>query len=312
MKSFIQSSQFTQLMGLFILAGIAGVSPQLAMSRPVETNVTITPSEQKVTEAEVSQARETNQNPDSVINQSFEFQPPDRGAPGTRADAGSRGGHGQCSQLQKPMTALIPTTNLGETLATHPTFWVYVPTRSAAVELVLQDPMGQKVLYEVKFPVTQGPGVVSFRLPKTAPALEAGKTYRWMFNFFCSPTSLNRQSSEQQSDFTVSGVVARITPSTELSQQLKNASQTEKIALYAQNGLWYETVTQLGELRRTQPRNPQVASQWANLLQHQAVRLNNIAEEPVLACCDLKQKNSWPFLFQGKAAKSIDSDQLFQ
>ncbi|MDY7022255.1 MAG: DUF928 domain-containing protein [Cyanobacteriota bacterium] len=309
MKSFIQSSQCTRLMGLLILAGIAGVTPQLVMSHPVETNVTVTPSEQKVSENQVSQATETDQNPNSAVVQAFEFQPPDRGAPGTRADAGSRGGNGQCSQLQKPMTALIPTTNLGETLATHPTFWVYVPTRSATVELILQEPTSQEVLYEVKFPVTQGPGVVSFQLPKTAPPLEEGKAYRWMFNFFCSPASVNRQSSEEQSDFTVSGVVARITPSTELSQQLKKASQTEKIALYAQNGLWYETVTQLGELRRTQPLNAQVTSQWTNLLQHQAVRLNSIAEEPVLACCDLKQKNSWPFLFQGKAAKSIDSEQ---
>ncbi|MCG5060500.1 MAG: DUF928 domain-containing protein [Limnoraphis sp. WC205] len=275
-------SQSIQLAVTLILVGIELASPPLVMSNSSEES-----------------DRQNNSPSDQTT---LNFQPPNRGAPGTRADAGSRGGSGQCSKLEKPITALIPTTNWGETIAAHPTFWLYIPTSSAAtVELVLKPEGSDDVLYEVKFPVTQGPGIVSFRPPETAPPLEEGKAYRWMFNFYCSSEVLNASTrSNIQSNFTVSGIVARVAPSRALKQQLEKAGLTEKLNLYAENGLWYETLTQLAERRRTDPQNSEVADQWMDLLQHKAVLLNNIAQEPILACCQLEPKNTLSLPFKPK------------
>ena len=95
-------SQSIQLAVTLILVGIELASPPLVMSNSSEES-----------------DRQNNSPSDQTT---LNFQPPNRGAPGTRADAGSRGGSGQCSKLEKPITALIPTTNWGETIAAHPTF----------------------------------------------------------------------------------------------------------------------------------------------------------------------------------------------
>ena len=298
MQSSIRSYQSIPLIGLFILAGIEWAGPQLALSRPVETIVAEPSPQENVRGVQT----EDNQNKNnSVVVQSFNFQPPDRGAPGNRADAGSRGG--DCSQLQKPMTALIPTRNWGETIAAHPTFWLYIPTRPGDVEFVLEDETSGKQLYKTTFAVTQGPGIVSFRLPDTAPPLEKGKAYRWMFNFTCVSGGGAPENSDQQNP-SVSGIVARIDPSAQLSRQLDNASPTERIALYAQNGLWYEMLTELAELRRTEPNNAEVTAKWMDLLEHEAVRLNSIAQEPILSCCEVGQVNSLSLPIKQKRARS--------
>ncbi|MEB3277597.1 MAG: DUF928 domain-containing protein [Lyngbya sp.] len=289
------SCQSISLIGLLILAGLEWASPQLALSRPMETDLSKTRSQERVDKN------------NSVVVQTFNFQPPDRGAPGTRADAGSRGGCSQSPNQSQKLTALIPTTNWGETIAAHPTFWLYIPTRPAAVEFLLTEEDSEKVVYEGKFPITQGPGIVSFPLPETAPPLEEGKTYRWIFTFSCPSEQMSTSTNSNiPIPPTVSGVIARIAPSAELSQQLENASRGEKILLYAENGLWYETLTELAELRRTQPQNPQVAAQWLNLLQHEAVKLNNIVQEPILSCCQVEQTSSLSVRFQEKGAKSPD------
>ncbi|ERT07696.1 hypothetical protein M595_2401 [Lyngbya aestuarii BL J] len=288
MPSLNRSCQSIQLIGLFILAGIEWANPQLALSHPSQTNVSEPSTQENVRGLEAE-----DENPNSLIVQTFEFQPPDRGAPGNRSDAGSRGG--DCSQLKKPMTALIPTTNWGETIAAHPTFWLYLPSQAAAIEFILKDEAGQKELYKVDFPVTQGPGIVSFRLPDTAPPLQEGKAYRWMFNFTCASESNGNSTNVDVQNPSVSGIVARITPSAQLTQQLEKASLSDKIVLYAQNGLWYEMLTQLAELRRTQPDNRDVTAQWISLLEHEAVRLNNITQEPILTCCQVDQVNSLYF-----------------
>jgi hypothetical protein len=96
--------------------------------------------------------------------------------------------------------------------------------------------------------------------------------------------------------------VARVAPSRALKQQLEKAGLTEKLNLYAENGLWYETLTQLAERRRTDPQNSEVADQWMDLLQHKAVLLNNIAQEPILACCQLEPKNTLSLPFKQKGA----------
>lgn len=56
------------------------------------------------------------------------FKLPPKGAPGKRADAGSRSG---CPVLDKHLVALVPATNIGLTIAERPTFWFYVPYQAS-------------------------------------------------------------------------------------------------------------------------------------------------------------------------------------
>jgi hypothetical protein len=216
--------------------------------------------------------------------QALEYEPPPRGAPGDRKDGGRRR---FCPETRKPFTALGPATNWGETVAEHPTFWLYVPYQSASVELVLYDEENNYTdPYRTTFQVTEGPGIISFRLPPTAPLLKVGRMYRWQFFFFCNPTS--------QSDFlSVSGVVVRVEPSSKLMSQLEAAkTPRERVIVYAKNGLWHETLSELAELRRANPQDAELATDWAALLQHPVVRLEEMVSEPLVPCCTSERSNT--------------------
>ncbi|NES24491.1 MAG: DUF928 domain-containing protein [Symploca sp. SIO3E6] len=205
----------------------------------------------------------------------LEFEPPNDGAPGDREDAGSRPG---CPKQEKPFTALVPATNLGVTVAAYPTFWLYMPYRSGSVELVLEDEDTKNRVYQTRFQVKDGAGIISFRLPETAPPLEIGKKYRWRFFFFCKPA--------RESDFlAVNGVIKREPLTAMLRSQLEQVSPRERVALYAKNGWWHETFTELAELRRAKPQDSSLAANWAKLLKHPLVGLDEIVSEPLVPCC---------------------------
>jgi len=213
--------------------------------------------------------------------QALEYEPPSRGAPGDRKDGGRRR---FCSETQKPFTALVPATNWGETVAEHPTFWLYVPYQSGSFELVLHDEENNYTdPYRTTFQVTKGPGIISVRLPQTVPSLEVGKIYRWQFFFFCNPAS--------QSNFLyVSGVILRVEPSSKLMSQLEAAkTPRERVIVYAKNGLWHETLTELAELRRANPQDAELTADWAALLQHPVVRLDEMVSEHLVPCCTSEQ-----------------------
>lgn len=205
------------------------------------------------------------------------FNPPTVGAPGNRQDAGSRGTSCRLSAIR--FLALVPDTNVGLTLEERPTFWLYVPCNLGSVEFDLLDDETDEILYQTKFNMTDGPGIVSFRLPETAPSLEIGTWYRWMFHF-ATPNSENISF--------ISGVTIREPLSMGLESELENATPRERIEIYGKNGLWHDMLTELGELYRANPEDATLAAEWTEVLQHPVVRLEDLRLEPLVPCCTLE------------------------
>ncbi|NJN86827.1 MAG: DUF928 domain-containing protein [Leptolyngbyaceae cyanobacterium SL_7_1] len=202
------------------------------------------------------------------------FNPPNRGAPGKTQDAGSRPA---CPTSVIPFTALVPATNWGETIASHPTFWLYFPYDASAVILTLRDEQTpETVIYSTTFQPSAA-GIAQVPLPANAPALEVDRLYRWQFEFICD--------AETQSHFQVTGVVVRRSPSTSFTEQLEAASPTEQVALLAAHGFWHDTLTQLNQLRWANPENPTLQADWETLLQHPFVKLDALIAEPLIECC---------------------------
>ena len=195
----------------------------------------------------------------------LEFEPPNDGAPGDREDAGSRP---FCPQSDTPFTALVPGTNLGFTAAEYPTFWLYTPYPSGVVELVLKDEYTKDTVYQTQFQLPDGPGIISLQLPDAAPPLEIGKKYRWTFDFLCHSPSVV---------LSVTGVILRKPLTSALQPQLAIASPQQRVVLYAQQGLWYETLTELAQLRLANPQDTELAATWAALLQDPWVGLPKLA-----------------------------------
>ncbi|HEY9747084.1 MAG TPA: DUF928 domain-containing protein [Allocoleopsis sp.] len=205
-----------------------------------------------------------------------------RRLPGRRVGAGTRG---PCTNPKQPLVALIPDTNLGLTAEKYPTFfWFVPPTPARTAEFVLNNEKKQEV-YKTIFAITGSPGVVSVSLPASAtlPALEVNKNYSWTFSLICNP------SDPLAVDF-VQGWVQRIALTPEVRDQLAKAPPRDRPAIYAKVGIWNDTLKSLSELRRANPRDRTLASDWETLLK--SVGLDSIAKAPLVQCCSQANRTS--------------------
>lgn len=218
--------------------------------------------------------------PSGQLNEPLIFNapppPPDIGKPQTTTGGGSRscGSEAQENQCvpseEKPLIALIPETGWGLTTAELPTLWFYVPySSSLSGEFVLMDEADQTV-YQTPFTLTGTPGVISLTLSSKAAWLETGKRYHWYFYIYSQP---------EQPPLFVEGWIQRVELNPAVKTQLEKATPQERVALYADNGIWHDALTASAELRRTDPEN----NDWAALLQ--AIGRDDVASEPIVECC---------------------------
>ncbi|HEY9846034.1 MAG TPA: DUF928 domain-containing protein [Candidatus Caenarcaniphilales bacterium] len=218
--------------------------------------------------------------------------PPNRGAPGRRKGAASRG---ECLTGDKSLTALVPATEIpmsqaatagtpteavwGLTVAERPTLWFYVPdalTSEHPLEFVLLDEQ-DNYLYKTSFTAARTPsGIISLSLPATVAPLVVGKQYHWFFSVYCGPQQPGRYMS-------VNGSIQRVVPNATLKQQLVATTQAQRIPLYAAHGIWHEALTTVAQLRRADPHNAALAASWRSLLK--AIDLETLAAEPLVPCC---------------------------
>ncbi|MBW4464291.1 MAG: DUF928 domain-containing protein [Pegethrix bostrychoides GSE-TBD4-15B] len=201
---------------------------------------------------------------------SAQFRPPNRGMPGRREGGGTRGG---CPLQQPGLTALMPQSNLGATVAAQPRLFWYIPQNSVAgAEFVLLDANNSEI-YKTQVAVPSAAGIVSLALPQDR-TLVAGQPYRWYFSLICDPL-------DRSADTFTSGWVERVEPTAEFSEALAVAAAADLPRLYAQAGFWYDALASLADLRQSQPENPTWMAAWQTLLQ--TVGLEQLANQPILS-----------------------------
>ncbi|MBD2412327.1 hypothetical protein FACHB389_25060 [Nostoc calcicola FACHB-389] len=226
-----------------------------------------------------------------IVAQTPTFQqppvPPGR-APGGRVRGGAtRGGDFACPATTPDLTALVPFTEeadavvnvWAQTTLEHPSWFFYVPYTknvASAVEFVLQentDSKDSKEIYRKTIALPDKPGVIQVSLPSTAPALALNKQYRWFFSINCD--------KRKNAPWTfVEGVIQRVDLSQSIVKELETAEPLKRYAIYAQNGIWYEALATLAQLRQKNPKDTAVEAQWQNLLA--SIRLDDVAKKPLL------------------------------
>lgn len=209
------------------------------------------------------------------------FEPPDD----QKTIDDSRGGASRptavkCSQDQAPspsMTPLTPGSKLGLTVASHPTFFVYIPATSAQqAHFTLKDDKNRGV-YQTLLPINDAGGVVGITLPEDQTPLELGKTYSWSVALICQPTQTDTPM--------VRGQVRRVELKAaqmpnDINSMNSQQALLEQAALYGKAGIWYDSVNLLAQLRKTQPSDQALATNWVELLD--SVGLDAIANQPLL------------------------------
>lgn len=222
-----------------------------------------------------AQSNSTNQSqviPDQSVA-SVTFDPPAGDRPDDTAGGASRGEGCPQESVGVCVVPLMPNTKNGLTIAERPTFFVYVPQTSAKEIFFGLIDENNNNYYQTKIPLDGKSGILRFQLPDNAPALEAGKNYRWTF-IIIGDQGLRADSRG------VEGNIQRVVANPTLVSQLQNKSLVQQAALYGKNGIWYETLTSLAEARKSNPNDDKLLVTWQNLLN--SVGLNAIATKPLI------------------------------
>ncbi|ERT05269.1 hypothetical protein M595_4774 [Lyngbya aestuarii BL J] len=218
---------------------------------------------------------------------SVAFQPPaGQGMPNRTAGGASRTGN-NCPILsadQTQLTALVPalqkpndiSSNLtGLTTEETPKFYFFVPTMAAQEGVFSLKDENDKDIYQTRLPLSGQTGIISVKLPSDSQ-LKVGQSYRWSFGLVCQA-----QSDQQQPEVVfVTGEIRRIQTDIAVSNQLQQLTPLEQAAVYAENGIWFESIGILADLRKTQPNDSMLASKWEELLK--SVGLEEIAQQPFI------------------------------
>ena len=205
--------------------------------------------------------------PELQVSLKFPPTEPRPDVPARTPGGGTRRGPSCTQQGKIPLTVLMPTSNVGTTVAANPTLFWYVPqTTAKAADFVIFDDKDNQV-YQVTLALPGTPGIANYSLPANV-SLEAGKTYKWQFALVCQP----RDPSGDQLVEVVEGLIKRTELSPKLKAQLVQAPPLEQAKLYAQAGIWQETLTILAQLRSSRP------TEWEELLK--SVGLDAIAQAP--------------------------------
>ena len=208
---------------------------------------------------------------------------------GRRAGMGSRD---NCPAVKTALTALVPLQEEhrvskqtdkpisgivgGLTTSERPTFWFYVPYTqdlTATTEFILQDSAGNDI-YRNAIALPPKPSVIGVSLPSNA-SLQVGKTYRWYLKVRC-----NQQQTASVPIY-VEGDIQRVNLDSRVMQQSEAAVDLQqKVAIYAANGIWFDSLTMLAQMRQKNPNDASLAWDWQSLLQ--SVNLDNVATAPLV------------------------------
>ncbi|MGD1804398.1 DUF928 domain-containing protein [Dapis sp. BLCC M126] len=267
-----------------ILLSICGLNVGIAKSVAGQMKAPVLAQQSgKIEEAESSIPEFQNLFPYKVADKDNKQK--DRGGNPERdstAPGGARGIRGRkCNPNdKKPFLVVTPVNQeTMATLASHPTFWLYIP-RSGNINFVLQDKIeGDKIIYETKFNVASEPGFISWKLPSSSPPLDIDSVYNWEFTFDCGDDLL----------VIVEGIIFREEATDSLISELESAETViDKIDVYQENDLWPESVNELVNLRRKNPDDPKIKDKFKILLGNKWY--DDLVYDPIQDCCQIGKK----------------------
>lgn len=203
------------------------------------------------------------------------FDPPAEDMPRSSMGGASRTVNQCIAQNQNSSTsfsALLPASNQGLTTASYPTILAYLPETSAENLFFSWRDEDNQDHYQAILPIQKEGGIISLSLSENAPPLEVGKSYQWALGIMCD-------GRLQPDSPMVQGQVKRVELASGIQNRLDDNISLKNAALYGENGLWYDTVTTLAQLKAAQPGDRELESNWNELLN--SVGLAEISKAPL-------------------------------
>jgi hypothetical protein len=183
------------------------------------------------------------------------YTPPQRGAPGGRVGGGTRG-----IQREVFVLSVLAPDHSGFTTSEQPSlYWFISNSTTLPVELTVMDPQGIKPILETLLPSPVSAGVHRIRLSDYDVHLAPGAAYRW---FVSVVPDANRRSK----DIMAGGAIERVEIPEGLKAKLAEAPKSDAPGIYAQAGLWYDTVAAISDLIEAAPQDQALRNERTDLL----------------------------------------------
>lgn len=196
-----------------------------------------------------------------------------------RPSALSRGGGNRdlCPYTQEKLTAIVPVTAEGisyleKTISERPIFRFYVPYDKDAglqAEFILKD-TDEKPVFKTTFPLKSTPGIINISLTK-GQELKVKQQYRWVFSIICNPDN-------RSGDATVNGWIQRVSDKEVLTTDPAKVSDQERLNIYANSLLWFDTLDALFALQQAYPEETEYRTIWKSLLRKVGLSDDAISE----------------------------------
>jgi Domain of Unknown Function (DUF928) len=200
----------------------------------------------------------------------------DVGRPRRRQGGGSRG---SCLIAnQPPLTALVPSSSTGYTLAESPSFWFYQPYRlgkGQGLEFVVKDSQDNLVHSQAIADRDIAAGIFKLSLPESV-ILKTDQSYEWYVLVRCDAANAERFVF-------VNGAVRRL-ERPQLQTQIGAVSPATRADLYRSENLWYDAINAAATQLQNAPEDANLRQQWTQILTE--VGLADLATEPFTPCCE--------------------------
>lgn len=209
--------------------------------------------------------------------------------PSVRRSGGASRGPGMCYGEEITVTPVLPKINesskegeitVESTVSPAPKFLISVDkTKATEAEFTLLNADDTEIIYEQEVSLENNtPGIITVSLPEPATEEEAlvkeNEEYHWYFSVRCDPTDL-------AGDLIVEGRIKRIPMADALAQELADATELEKPAVFAEFGVWTEAASSLAALLENNPNNPEIRANWQALLE--SVNLEKLIEKDLVS-----------------------------
>ena len=145
------------------------------------------------------------------------------------------------------LTVLAPE-DIGLTTKEQPSlYWYQSKAINTRFELTIVEKKAVTPVLEAKFEVT-GDGIQRLRLSDYKVNVALGVEYRWS-------VAMVVDAENRSKDVVASGVIKRVKPTEQLTQRLQGAPATEVPYIYADEGVWYDSLEALTTLIDTKPQD---------------------------------------------------------
>ena len=253
---------------LLLAFSARGLEPSHRVIAPVDgtvTNAQVLGS--RITDAsEVYLAQASSEFPDVL------YQRPSGsglGAPAGTTSTGSRGEEKEnCDSFKSgALTLLAPVDHAGVTASGRPTFfWYFTKVPAATVEFTLQEADGQRPSVLIR-KIVEKPqvGLNQLKMPDNIPELIPGQKYYWSIDLTCNPNRPLDTNILVETDFRRAGSTA-ISPQT-IAQLDAAQSERDRARIYAQDGYWYDALSNILVAQSKDPKNVQLNQAYLSLLE---------------------------------------------